>query len=128
MATVDVIAPASSDPRKMPVDITDIRNGQVDFDMKGDIISMMNPSQAQRSLPTMLLYNEKGLQLFEEVRCDATALIVPIMLINLQITYLDEYYLTNAEIELLREYSDQIAAKIPAGSLVVELGSGCVPC
>lgn len=67
MVTATAAAPPASDPRKMPMDIVDIRNGQVDFDMKGDIISMMNPSQAQRSLPTMLLYDEKGLQLFEEV-------------------------------------------------------------
>lgn len=35
------------------------------------------------TLPTMLLYNEKGLQLFEAI------------------TYNDHYYLTNSEIEIL---------------------------
>ena len=43
-----------------------------------------------------------------------------------QITYLDEYYLTNAEIEVLRSYARNIAEAIPSGSMVVELGSGLV--
>lgn len=41
-----------------------------------------------------------------------------------EITYLDEYYLTNAEIEVLKTYADEIAARIPKGSRLVELGSG----
>ena len=54
----------------------------------------------------MLLYNEKGLNLFEEI------------------TYLDEYYLTNAEIEVLERYAEHIAARIVTDSLLIELGSG----
>lgn len=41
-----------------------------------------------------------------------------------QITYLDEYYLTNAEIEALTTHADSIAEHIPSGSRVIELGSG----
>lgn len=41
-----------------------------------------------------------------------------------QITYLDEYYLTNDEIALLESYSAEIARHIPSGSMVIELGSG----
>lgn len=41
-----------------------------------------------------------------------------------QITYLDEYYLTGYEIELLKKHSAEIAAAIPDGSMVIELGSG----
>ena len=54
----------------------------------------------------MLLYDEAGLRLFEEI------------------TYLDEYYLTNAEIEVLETFADQIAERVRPGSVVVELGSG----
>lgn len=43
-----------------------------------------------------------------------------------QITYLDEYYLTNAEIDVLERSADSIANAIPSGSMVVELGSGLV--
>ena len=49
---------------------------------------------------------EAGLKLFEEI------------------TYLDEYYLTNTEIEVLKEHADKIAERIPAGSQLLELGSG----
>jgi uncharacterized SAM-dependent methyltransferase len=44
--------------------------------------------------------------------------------IGVQITYLDEYYLTNYEIELLKKSAAEIASKIPEGAMVVELGSG----
>src|SRR5690606_12684249 len=57
-------------------------------------------------LPTMLLYDAAGLKLFE------------------QITYLDEYYLTGAEISVLQKWPDSIAERIEDDSVVVELGSG----
>jgi len=41
-----------------------------------------------------------------------------------QITYLDEYYLTNDEIALLKSHSAEIAEHVPSGSMVIELGSG----
>jgi uncharacterized SAM-dependent methyltransferase len=43
-----------------------------------------------------------------------------------QITYLDEYYLTNYEIEVLKKSCDDIAGRIPEGSMLIELGSGFV--
>ena len=43
-----------------------------------------------------------------------------------KITYLEEYYLTNYEIEVLQRSATEIAAKIPSGSMVIELGSGSV--
>ncbi|KOS20554.1 Meiotically up-regulated protein [Escovopsis weberi] len=54
----------------------------------------------------MLLYDQEGLQLFEDI------------------TYLDEYYLTNAEIEILEEHCLAIAKAIPERAMIVELGSG----
>lgn len=43
-----------------------------------------------------------------------------------KITYLDEYYLTNHEIDVLEAYAEEMAAQVPAGAMVVELGSGLV--
>ncbi len=43
-----------------------------------------------------------------------------------EITYLDEYYLTEAEIAILEQHGDSIADRIPNGALIVELGSGYV--
>jgi len=47
-------------------------------------------------------------------------------LIEKQITYLREYYLTNAEIDVLKHSARSIAEAIPSGSMVIELGSGFV--
>jgi uncharacterized SAM-dependent methyltransferase len=44
----------------------------------------------------------------------------------IQITYLDEYYLTNDEIELLEKNAAELASKFPAGAMLIELGSGLV--
>jgi len=41
-----------------------------------------------------------------------------------EITYLDEYYLTNSEIDALTKHADAIAEHIPAGARLIELGSG----
>jgi len=49
---------------------------------------------------------EAGLKLFEDI------------------TFLDEYYLTNAEIEALERHAREIAARLPEGSRLIELGSG----
>ncbi|KAI0020583.1 C-type lectin protein [Xylariomycetidae sp. FL0641] len=92
-------------PQASP-DIIDIRQSTVDFNLKEEIPQLLCPPEAPRKLPTLLLYDEKGLQLFE------------------QITYLDEYYLTNYEIHILQHSAAAIANKIPSDSLVIELGSG----
>lgn len=43
-----------------------------------------------------------------------------------EITYLDEYYLTNNEIEALKTSSREIAEMVLPGAMIIELGSGCV--
>ncbi|KAH6605386.1 hypothetical protein Trco_007093 [Trichoderma cornu-damae] len=88
------------------LDIVDIQKARVEIDLKDEILTQMNPEEGPRTLPTLLLYDERGLQLFEDI------------------TYLDEYYLTNYEMELLKKSSVEIASGIPEGSMVVELGSG----
>lgn len=59
-------------------------------------------------MPTMLLYDANGLKLFEKI------------------TYVKEYYLTNAEIEVLETNSRRIVERIPDNAQLLELGSGCV--
>lgn len=89
------------------VSIFDIRQGEFDFSLVEDIHKQLDAGAGQaKRLPTLLLYDEQGLKLFEDI------------------TYLDEYYLTNAEIEVLTNHADEIAQHICAGSIVVELGSG----
>ncbi|KAM0236340.1 hypothetical protein ACHAPO_004972 [Fusarium lateritium] len=93
-------------PTPSPPSIIDIRGEYVELNLKDEIATSFNPDNGPRKLPTLLLYNEKGLQIFEDI------------------TYLDEYYLTNYEIEILKKNSAEIASQIPEGSMVIELGSG----
>jgi uncharacterized SAM-dependent methyltransferase len=46
---------------------------------------------------------------------------------NLGADEMCRYYLTNAEIEVLEAYAEQIARRVQPGSVLVELGSGYVP-
>lgn len=57
-------------------------------------------------MPSLVLWDEKGLQKFEDV------------------THTPQYYLTNEEIEILQKYGGEIAATIEPGSVLIELGSG----
>lgn len=88
------------------VNITDIRQAAVEGSLKDEIEKLFHPQEGPRKLPTMLLYDETGLQLFEKI------------------TYLDEYYLTRDEIQVLERSAAAIAKTISSGSLVLELGSG----
>ncbi|KAL4912435.1 hypothetical protein BDW62DRAFT_216318 [Aspergillus aurantiobrunneus] len=58
------------------------------------------------ALPDLLLWDQQGLQLFEDV------------------TYCRSYYLTTEESSLLEKHKLQIAEHIHSGSILVELGSG----
>lgn len=93
--------------RHSHIPITDIRADGVDFSILDEMRKTLNPGNGlERRMPTLLLYDEQGLRLFEDI------------------TYLDEYYLTNAEIEVLEKHAAKIAQFIHAGSQIVELGSG----
>lgn len=87
--------------------IIEIRQDREELDLLKDIKSGLRPSNGGRkTLPTLLLYDEAGLKLFEKI------------------TYLEEYYLTNAEIEALQRYASRIAERVQPNSIVLELGSG----
>lgn len=89
------------------VSIIDIRRGGLEFSILDEMQATLNPTLGQeKRMPTLLLYDERGLRLFEEI------------------TYLAEYYLTNSEIDVLIIHANEIASRIPAGSMLVELGSG----
>jgi len=113
--------------RTAPQKIIDIRRSLVEMNLKEEIISMFNPAKGPRKLPTLLLYNEEGLQIFEDVRQLGMSRRMVINHTNMmQITYLEEYYLTDYEIEVLRQSATDMADKIPSDSMVIELGSGSV--
>lgn len=85
--------------------VTDIRSSTA-IDLRTTILSGLKGNPP--ILPTVILYDEQGLKLFEKI------------------TYLDEYYLTNCEIEILKSKSNEIVKRLGLkdGGVVVELGSG----
>ncbi|KAK4191955.1 hypothetical protein QBC35DRAFT_470231 [Podospora australis] len=88
------------------LDIIDIRRVELKDNLKAEILSQFSAKDGPRRLPTLLLYDERGLQLFEKI------------------TYLEEYYLTNDEIEVLKSSAADIVKGIPSGAMIIELGSG----
>ncbi len=53
--------------REVTVHIIDIRRDAIEIDLKKEILSSLKPAKGPKTMPTLLLYDEKGLQLFEEV-------------------------------------------------------------
>jgi uncharacterized SAM-dependent methyltransferase len=91
------------------VEIVDIHQNDMEFSLVDDIYKNLDPpTDTPRTFPTLLLYDAKGLKLFEKI------------------TYLDEYYLTNTEIEVLTNHAKRIVERIPDNAQLVELGSGSV--
>ncbi|KAI9790007.1 MAG: hypothetical protein M1816_005621 [Peltula sp. TS41687] len=89
--------------------IMDIRRDKSQHSVRAELMEKLHPKVGEeKQMPTVLLYDETGLKLFEEI------------------TYLDEYYLTSAEIEVLDRYADAIAQRIRPDSILMELGSGCL--
>lgn len=90
------------------VEILDIRISKVSLDnsLKDEILAGLKKPTGQKTLPTLLLYSDRGLKIFEDI------------------TYIDEYYLTNTEIAILEKYAENMASRISSGGIIVELGSG----
>ncbi len=89
------------------IEILDIQQKRSSSSLLDDIRAKLRAEEGkEKQLPTILLYDERGLKLFEEI------------------TFLEEYYLTNAEIEALETHSDRIAEEVPSDVQIIELGSG----
>ncbi|MBT8098254.1 MAG: L-histidine N(alpha)-methyltransferase, partial [Gammaproteobacteria bacterium] len=63
-------------------------------------------SRSRKTISPKYFYDERGSRLFEEI------------------TELPEYYLTDAEFEIMREYVDEMAALIGPQASLIEFGSG----
>jgi len=57
------------------IDIIDIRHDAVEINLKGQILTSLRPEVGPKTMPTLLLYDERGLQLFEEVGLLVTKVI-----------------------------------------------------
>ena len=49
------------------VDIIDIRHNAVEINLKDAILRSLRSPHGPKTMPTLLLYDDRGLQLFEEV-------------------------------------------------------------
>ncbi|KAL8872531.1 MAG: hypothetical protein Q9174_001851 [Haloplaca sp. 1 TL-2023] len=87
--------------------LEDVRQNEVGLSILDELHDQLRPKgDGEKKMPTLLLYDEQGLKLFEDI------------------SYLDEYYPTNAEIEVLQQNAMTIAKWLPEGCTVLELGSG----
>lgn len=91
------------------VDVIDIRRTQSQTPLI-DLLraSLKGGHNTAPIFPSLLLWDEEGLQLFESI------------------THHYDYYLSRSEIEVLDRYGDEIAQNIKPGSVLLELGSGYV--
>jgi len=78
------------------------------------ILTGLDQPANKKSLPTLLLYNERGLRLYDDITTEAP-----------------EYYLFAAEEEILKGHADEIVQimhsledKVLPGEVVLELGAG----
>jgi len=103
-------------------DIIDVRtqnprgagSGDVGNNAPVAIVSGLSKPTHQRTLPTLLLYTEAGLRIYDELTIKVA-----------------EYYLFGAEEEILKKHGDEIVRAMHSrgcveGESVVELGAGQV--
>jgi L-histidine Nalpha-methyltransferase / hercynylcysteine S-oxide synthase len=83
-------------------------------DICQQIVTGLNQSANNKTLPTLLLYNERGLRLYDDITTEAP-----------------EYYLFAAEEEILKTHADEIVqsmhsreGEVLPGEVVLELGAG----
>ena len=101
--------------------IVDVRldnasNGEANI--RAEVVKGLSRPSGQKSLPTLLLYDEEGLRLYDEIT-----------------VHVDEYYLFPAEENLLKNHANEIVQIMhnrleghdshgPVESVVLELGAG----
>ncbi|TDL22187.1 DUF323 domain-containing protein [Rickenella mellea] len=95
----------------------DVQHSNGDGDIRDQIISGLTKPEGEKTLPTMLLYDERGLRLYDKITTDCT-----------------EYYLFGAEEQILRDNADAIVETMHArhagaysdGEVILELGAGAL--
>ena len=83
--------------------------------IREQLLTGLRQSQGQKHIPTMLLYDEQGLKLYDDIT-----------------THVPEYYLFAAEEEILKKNADEIVRVMHGstgggpvnGEIVIELGAG----
>lgn len=84
--------------------VLDIRQ-HASLDLRQEIVQGLQSTP--RYLPSLLMWDNKGLRLFEKFAESK------------------DYYATRTEMGLLNLYAERMATAIEPGSVLIELGSGC---
>ncbi|KAG6917055.1 hypothetical protein DXG01_004027 [Tephrocybe rancida] len=98
----------------MPAEIVQLHSENAIADISARIVEGLSRPAGQKELPTMLLYDERGLRLYDDITTKAP-----------------EYYLFRAEEEILKHKADEIVqamhhgeGRVSADEVVLELGAG----
>jgi len=98
----------------MSAEIVHIHSDAGGDDISSEILSGLERATGEKRLPTMLLYDERGLRLYDDITTKAP-----------------EYYLFAAEEEILKNHADDIVrtmhhgdGEISSREVVLELGAG----
>ena len=99
---VDILTLPTEDPQRvegaeLPPPTTSLRSA---------ILAGLQRPAGEKSIPTTVLYDDAGLKLFD------------------QITYTSDYYLTEAEVDILRRHAASFVKFIVPGTCILELGCG----
>ncbi|KAJ1566719.1 hypothetical protein HK405_008709 [Cladochytrium tenue] len=95
-------------PRPSDHDDSDyVNDDDAEYDEEREDSASAPGATLLRSIPTLVLYDDRGLELFDEI------------------TYLDEYYLTAAEIDVFARWADEMMRTcVSDGGVLIELGVG----
>ncbi len=84
---------------------TDVRSKPGETDLRQEIIKGL--SSRPRELPSLLLWDDEGLRLYERLKTES-----------------QEYYVSRKEEDIISQNASEIAAGIPTSGTLLELGSG----
>ncbi|EIN13018.1 DUF323 domain-containing protein [Punctularia strigosozonata HHB-11173 SS5] len=102
-------------PEHTPIVDVRVKDATRVSSLRQDILDGLARPPHHRTLPTLLLYNERGLRLYDDITTGAP-----------------EYYLFGAEEQILKEHADDVVRAMESGhadaggQVVLELGAGAL--
>nr|UBX54568.1 methyltransferase domain [Aspergillus sp.] len=89
------------------VKVQDIRRQECDLtNLRSELVAGLVNADTAKSIPSLLLWDEKGQQLFADI------------------TASPDYYTYRAELSLLNQWNEDIIASVESGTVIIELGAG----
>lgn len=110
--------------------IVDIRRREIALSIRDEMLASLQPCDGKgKQMPTLLLYDEIGLKLFEAITFldDVSSVIQARSCLSAQhlmLTPRMQYYPTNVELDILQTWATEMVKLIKPDSMIVELGSG----